>query len=858
MRHRSLVLSLVFSLFGIAVAEGQTGSSKAISLPHHAPTTPQGLEGGFWRTDQEFDPILRLKNVLLKQPLTVTPILYLADGTEYDLPTVNLEPAGVAQVNIRYALESAPAAIQNHISTYGMAGISYHWSWPAVLATIQNTDEIASLTITSSLRADIRKTHANPEATAAQVIRGTWWLPTAKADGFLAIANSSLTQKLVAVEFSGHAGNSIAQQTVPLPPHSTSMVQLSSVLGPTFGGETAGGIEIHYSGPESGVIAYAGITDETVGFSASLHLYEDHLDPSRPVHQVTLSAPGLLLGKADPAMQFPSGTYFKPYAVLHNLSTQSRQVTLGLTSATTGGTPQDLPIGIVTLAAGQTTQVDLASQLTKFNAIPDGYVHLTAAFQGQDGDLHMETGSTDQSGSYVFEVTPTQQVESGSRTVCFWSIEGDNDSMITVWNYRLTAQDLVVTLYYAGGQYRLLIHLEARQAYNLDMLSLVRSRVPDPDGSLIPDNITSGSAVLSGAKGDADKISVAVTASVFNVRNATCGQQCINCNGAAEAVFNPASYAMAVQQSQNAQFQITWNTGNVYINPSGTSWYIQSNSIATINSGGTITGQSPGQTNASAETAPYPVAATVCSEGAAGGCPDANLGGGGPTNVSPTVAIDGPNFVPIAKSGTIGGVNTIQLTASGDPSGGTYSWSASNSAVVTLTNASTATVTVQAQSVGSTYVNVTYTVNGQTGTSSQPVGVQQPASLSANPSAESIPCPGPYTSQKEVINYTVLDQKTDTIHFAGIPVVESFSPISNNCSDVPNTPTPSSWQTLDNGQLNAPDTLYMCSTSCMPANTNGQPQGSCTYKYTQSFTANGFPVQTKTVTMTCPGPPTLQ
>ena len=161
---------------------------------------------------------------------------------------MTLEPAGVAQVNIRLALENAPATIQSHASTYGMAGISYQWSWPAVIATIQNTDEIASLTITSSLRADVRTVHAATAVDAAQVIQGTWWLPTQRSDGFLVLGNSSLAQKQVAVQFSGHAGNSIGQQTVQLPSHGTSMIRLSTALGANFGAETAGGIEIRYSG----------------------------------------------------------------------------------------------------------------------------------------------------------------------------------------------------------------------------------------------------------------------------------------------------------------------------------------------------------------------------------------------------------------------------------------------------------------------------------------------------------------------------------------------------------------------------------------------------------------------------------
>jgi hypothetical protein len=64
------------------------------------------MEGGFWKVDQDFNPILRLKNVLLNQALSVNPILYFADGTPYPLPVITLEPAGVAQVNIRIALQS--------------------------------------------------------------------------------------------------------------------------------------------------------------------------------------------------------------------------------------------------------------------------------------------------------------------------------------------------------------------------------------------------------------------------------------------------------------------------------------------------------------------------------------------------------------------------------------------------------------------------------------------------------------------------------------------------------------------------------------------------------------------------------
>jgi hypothetical protein len=99
----ALVLLLIFVTVQVS-AQNMATSSVPVTLPIYSPNTPQGTEGGFWKVDGSFEPILRLKNVLLKQSLTVTPILYFADGTPYPLTPIFLDPAGLAQVNIRIAL----------------------------------------------------------------------------------------------------------------------------------------------------------------------------------------------------------------------------------------------------------------------------------------------------------------------------------------------------------------------------------------------------------------------------------------------------------------------------------------------------------------------------------------------------------------------------------------------------------------------------------------------------------------------------------------------------------------------------------------------------------------------------------
>jgi hypothetical protein len=698
-----------------------------------SPNTPQGVEGGFWRTDGHFDPVLRLKNVLLKQPLTVTPSLFLADGTEYKLPALTLEPAGTAQINIRYALQDLPANLQSHLSAYGMAGISYQWSWPAVIATVQNTDETASLTFTSSFRSDVRTVHASPENGRAQIIRGTWWLPTANADAFVLIENASLLTKNVDVQFFGHAGNMIGEQHVRLQKHGTTMVQLGSSIGGARGVETSGGMEIHYTGPDHGIAAYAGLVDEDAGFSASPVLFESHLDPARPAHEVVLSAPGLMLGNPDTAMQFPSNTYFKPYTILHNISAHALSVNLSLDTEASVGSFQTQSLGTVQLAPGETSQFDFDKQFGSANPLPDGFGHISATFQGQDGDLLMQSGSTDASKSYVFEVGVSQQADSASRTICFWSVEGDNNTMITVWNYKTTAQDLVLTLHYSGGQYVIPIHLEARRSYNLDMMSLVRSRIPDPSGTLIPSNINSGSAMLSSPKSEFDKISVAIAASVFNVRNATCGGVCNTCNGVTFFGFSPNAYSVPVGRTINPTVQMTMNTGSTTNNPSGGTWTSQSTSIATVNSSGTVTGISVGSDALGFGLIGVLVdAGTICSSEEIN-CPTEDVNAESTANVIPSVTFSPLQMVvagqPAVVTATVNGPSsgqmiTLTLSSSGTGSaifstGGTTT-TITDTATITISGTAASTI---ASGSPATDVTLNATVPASEGSGTQPVAL---------------------------------------------------------------------------------------------------------------------------------------
>ena len=288
-----------------ASATGADNSAQPKPLSKLSPNTPQGLEGGFWRTDGNFDPILRMKNVLLKQSLDVNPTLFFADGTEYKLPAVHLDPAGVASVDLKVALMSIPQSLRSHISDFGMAGVAYHWSWPAILATIQNTDEIASLSGITSTLADVNVVHGSPEEKTKQLIRGTWWRATKNSDFILALSNPSMSSKQVRIQVSDHLGNPLTEKQASLGKHATVMIRLSDFPAVADSGEQTGDISISYTGAAHGIVASGSVEDPATGYSATPHLVEQRTNPTETLHAVTLHAPGLMLGKPDPGMLFP-------------------------------------------------------------------------------------------------------------------------------------------------------------------------------------------------------------------------------------------------------------------------------------------------------------------------------------------------------------------------------------------------------------------------------------------------------------------------------------------------------------------------------------------------------------------------
>jgi hypothetical protein len=568
----------------------------------------------------------------------------MADGTPFDLAPITLDPAGVASINIGRALQALPPAIQGHLSTFGMTAVRYQWSWAGgVLATVRNIDETAMVSFESSLASDINVAHSAISSPPVQQQEALWWKATASSNGFVVLSNSLLIPLPVVLTAKDSQGAKKGVKKIVLPPNGSQWMSLADVLGaePKLG--DAGSMTATYAGSDNSLLINGGMEDDTTGYSATLHFRERHPEMAwNPgEHTVNLDAPGVLYGAQKAAMQFPQDTAFALYSVLHNLAGKDRQVTVSLTYTGTAG-PETHTVAILTIPANATQILDVPKLMSAAHVAPaTTSVDLSYSYTGEEFDLETEQGSVDQTMNYVFSVPARKEDWSIGRTICHWNLQADNNTMISLWNYTTRAEDLTLTLYYRGGQYEIPIHIEPRADYEIDIASLVHSRAPDASGSVIPNSITEGSAILTDAKGEGTKINIASNTAEFNVRNATCSVTCTTCNGVTQAQLVTLPFTLALNQTMQASAKLTYNTNSTYQTTSGT-W--SGGSAVSVDQTGLMTGVSPGSNIISLFLAGWPLGVGyICNP--SGACPP-------PYNIQPSApaATQVPTSIPVVQT----------------------------------------------------------------------------------------------------------------------------------------------------------------------------------------------------------------
>lgn len=738
------------------------------------PATDQVLSAGLWRVDRSFQSSIQIYNRHILQHRTVIPVLYMADGTEYYLPTVDVAPNSLTTVSVNSAIQNAPPEVSSHLSLYGSAAI--HFLAPttgSISATIHVLDVANSLNFVYSFHA------ADRMDAAQQTFDGLWWRRDTGVTGFVGLANRTTSAVQVSLQAIGAGGTVVAPQTIMLAGRSTQLLSLDDIAATLPRNQSLmGGLHVVFTGKSSDVMISGGLENQSEGYSGLIPFVSHDAATGAPI-AVTLASAGIMVGLPDPAMKFPKGTAFFPYTYLRNASSTPMKVDPALYYTLAGGGGQRVPLPSLTIGAGSTVQVPLdfgSIGLGSFN----GQITETFSALSNPGDLIVATGSTDQTANYVFEVLPQVVVTTKSQQDHFWRVGGGYDTMTTLWNSGTAPEDLLVTFSFARGKghYKLPVHLAAGAAAAIDIGEIISEAKPDADGSLIPPGTNGGGMVVSGPSDLTDDINVILGGGTFSVFGATCNPECYSCGPLLDGFsVAPSPVQSAVGGTTQMTATATLSTGANLTETATTSWSSQSTSIASVARAGMVTAVAAGTTTIYGDLS-WPDVATHCYPNP---CETLLYEGQAPTNVT-------PNILSIAPpQGPVGNQTTVTITGSGFGASPTITTGFGITATITSHSDSTIIATF-AIANGATPGNqpVTVTASGQT-SNSVTFFVQVPASLSIVPgtsstSAEATCTTGGLTGcgVTRAFTYQVNDQTGTALQVAGYQIWDAIVTTSPN------------------------------------------------------------------------------
>jgi hypothetical protein len=276
--------------------------------------------------DSGFVSKIHIKNALIAKPLTVLPVLYMADGTSYELQPIQVPTAGTAQVNVNDALDNAPPPIAPHVSEYGSAALFYQYQNSGHLLGFTEIINLQGSLIFTTPFAGLDQGPPGP-----QTFEAVWWRHEPQVGGFVALSNVTSSPIQVSLQPTGSLGTQVATTAITLQGHTTQMLDLNTLAeGLPETENQAGSLRLQYNGVKRAIMATGGLVDETVGYSNNVEFWPHDLVSTSPPVPITYASVGLMVGRPQAGMGFPAGLRFTPYAVLENTTAQPLTVTPAL------------------------------------------------------------------------------------------------------------------------------------------------------------------------------------------------------------------------------------------------------------------------------------------------------------------------------------------------------------------------------------------------------------------------------------------------------------------------------------------------------------------------------------------------
>lgn len=444
------------------------------------------LWGVYWNIQPGFTSTLEMKNNRVSETVTAHVSLYFASGEEYYLRPVLLSPRQTAVIDLNRAIASLPRAVAARASSEGTIEVAFDsGNASAIMASVSVKNPDRGIAWNFFLYPD----GYWPEE-AVSPLQSAFWLPSSRADGFVAIQNVSDATATLTPRF--HVNGAVHQgsPTSLLAGQGFKLELRRELRQLGLDRVNAGGIEIAYQGTPGAILAH-GVLFDNQGFSAEMDfLPETALEESTDFFYRT---PRLALGPADPALNLPERTKFKPTLVLHNF--KGYPVSLNLSFGPSAGSAPTPTTNPLQLAARETRVIELAPILEALSATGP-WANLEVSYSGTHSKLGMVLVSVSEDGKHSIR-SVLNWVEAAIREGWYWQADDNTNTLLGILNSDTEAATVRMSLdYYVAGQrhsYELPdMSIAARGSVLVDIGQVVASRTPDSDGDVIPPGVTFG------------------------------------------------------------------------------------------------------------------------------------------------------------------------------------------------------------------------------------------------------------------------------------------------------------------------------------------------------------------------------
>jgi hypothetical protein len=491
MHLRTCIFLLVTTFLSLLLPPRTFGQVPA-GQQNVSPPQPSDYEQlvGYWTTETGWHSELQLRNNLASQDLTVVPALRSADGMETQLSAITIKPQEVKSVDIEAAI---PETASQLIGAYGSIILRYRSLSTHNLYAVLMVHNIGHPIV---FHIDATAERQNYDAASRE---GIWWLPNDTADGFLILANQGNNVLQIVLSLYDATGKE-SKQNVLVGPRETNRYSIRKLVQAAGLTGSYGGIKLYAPAHASSLESLHFIFDQKVGFSALLKMF-DH-DPNAKLVEWdfaqtsiwTLRAPMLALAHPDTALAFPIDVTLQPQLLIHN--TTGKIVTAALRfswrdDSTTGKAPGP-PLQLLPY---ETRRVDVgAFQDGKILPVNARWTSVTLTTNANPDEVMAVATSYNASLQFGAQTPFSDQLSfawEGGR----WEYDPQHNSIISAGNGGTKPTHTGFTIFYNQGteRYALEQTLQPDEQMWIDMGKLIRERVPDKDGNVLPTDLTSGS-----------------------------------------------------------------------------------------------------------------------------------------------------------------------------------------------------------------------------------------------------------------------------------------------------------------------------------------------------------------------------